>query len=221
MPVANRRVLPTWEGHVAKWRDCQLCPLGQQRDRIVLARGTLPCDILLIGEAPGTSEDSLGIPFVEGAPAGRRLKEIIDRSVPPDMTYALTNLVCCYPREAKMYGDNHQPSNDEVKACQPRLYEFINLARPRLIVCVGALATVWVDHDAGVPCADIVHPASILRMPLVQQQMATQKCIVVIRRAIDSVVGSERRNFTDWRLDDAGSNSASWRTTYSDADIPF
>lgn len=203
MPVALR--MAPWPRFVERWKDCQLCPLGEQRDRIVLARGSLPCDVLFIGEAPGDSENALGQPFK--GPAGKKLDKIIERSVPPEVTYALTNLVCCYPRDAKMSdSDNHQPSPDEIRACRPRLYEFINIAQPRLIVCVGALATAWVPHDNGVPCVDIIHPASTFppRMPLAQANMALDNCAVIVRRAVSDMLESGRRNFTNWRHDHAG-----------------
>ncbi len=180
----------TWLDHVSKWKDCQLCPLSKQRSNIVLARGTVPCDVLFIGEAPGQVEDALGRPFV--GPAGRLLDQIIERSVPP-LTYALTNLVCCFPAEAKARGDN-EPELAEIKACRPRLHEFIDLCKPKLVVRVGTLAADNVQHDSyglvrGAKCIDIVHPAFILaRLPQAQKHMAVQRCIVQIRNAVQSMM---------------------------------
>lgn len=223
MPTAKRIQISTWADqwakHVAKWKNCQLCPLGKQRDRIVLARGTLPCDVLFIGEAPGASEDALGQPFV--GPAGDRLNKIIERALPPTISYALTNLNCCFPREAKMFSDNHQPTPNEIRACRPRLFEFINMAQPALIVCVGALPAAWIDHDNGVRCVDIIHPAATFpgRMPLAQATMALQKCVVVLRNAIEDMVQLGRQNFTNWRTEYADINSQSGYL--SDDSIPF
>ena len=176
--------MTTWLQHVSQWRDCQRCPLSQQRGRICLARGSLPASVLLVGEAPGATEDAKGLPFK--GPAGALLDQIIDRSIPQGMTYTLTNLVACFPREAKERGDN-EPSTKEVLACRPRLVEFINLAQPRLIVRVGGLATRHLDFNDTTSYVDIVHPAYIIRMPLAQQQMATQRCIVQIRNAIEDL----------------------------------
>jgi len=131
----------TWEEHVDKWKDCQRCPLAQQRGNICLARGTLPAAVLFVGEAPGSSEDTLGLPFV--GPAGQLLDQIIERALPTGTSYALTNLVACYPREAKSRGDN-EPERGEILECRPRLIEFVNIARPKLIVLVGNLT----DHYA-------------------------------------------------------------------------
>jgi uracil-DNA glycosylase len=155
----------------------------------------MPADVVFIGEAPGASEDALGLPFV--GPAGHLHDQIIERALPSTMRYVLTNLVCCFPREAKSRGEN-EPEHKEIMACQPRLVEFVNIAQPRLIVCVGALAAQYIDHRDTVTCCDIVHPAAILRMPLAQKQMAAQKAIVVLRCAVDSVLQSEYREFTKW-----------------------
>lgn len=186
--------MTAWTDHVARWKDCTACPLHRQRDRICLARGQVPCDVLFVGEAPGASEDALGLPFV--GPAGRLLDAIIASTFrgPEQQTVriAMTNLVACFPREAKGRGDN-EPEVSEILKCRPRLEEFIDLAYPKLVVRVGSLAADWVEHDAygrvrGAAVVDIVHPAAILRMPLAQKQMAVQRCVVQLRNALEGVV---------------------------------
>lgn len=241
MPVSRGRLpLITWADHVARWRDCHRCPLGDQRSSIVLARGTVPCDVVFIGEAPGVSEDAIGLPFV--GPAGELLDNdyenkpgIIQRALATrlvwsdakksnvwvvDVTYALINLVACFPREAKLFGNN-EPTPDEIRACRPRLTEFVNIARPRLVVRVGKLATAWADYTSGMKYLDIVHPAAILRMPLAQRQMAAQKSVVVLRSAVADMVQSNCRNFTNWRCENAGIQSSGQPVAYSPDHIPF
>lgn len=181
----------TWTEHVEKWRDCQLCPLAAQRANIVLARGTVPCDVLFVGEAPGASEDALGLPFV--GPAGQLLDQIIQYAVPANITYALTNLVCCFPAEAKARGEN-EPELAEIKACRPRLREFIALCRPKLVVCVGVLSGDNIGHDsygrvAGAAVVQIDHPAWMLRMPRAQKGMAVQRAVVILRGAVTNMIG--------------------------------
>lgn len=50
--------------HQQKWKNCTGCALHLNRNQVVTFRGDAPCDVLLIGEAPGRSEDFLGQPFV-------------------------------------------------------------------------------------------------------------------------------------------------------------
>lgn len=232
--------MSAWTDHVKNWKDCIRCPLGQQRDRICLARGSVPCDVLFVGEAPGASEDAIGLPFV--GPAGRLLDQIVDRAIgstlikgpvgyngvglmddPKPVTTAFTNLVACFPAEAKAEGIN-EPHMSEIKACRERLVEFVNTAQPRLIVCVGALASEHVDHGDTVPCVDIVHPAFILaRLPLAQKQMAVQREIVRLRCAVEKMLESPRQQFTKWGDRYANLTSAKdrVRADYSEAGIPF
>jgi uracil-DNA glycosylase family 4 len=190
--------------HVAKWHHCTACPLHKQRHRIVLGRGTVPCDVLFIGEAPGESEDTEGKPF--WGKSGGLLDDILRRVIPRYdpltnagvPTWAMTNLVACYPREAKTTGDG-QPDHEEIMTCRERLVDFINVCQPRLVVTVGTLATAYLNFTRSVQTIDIDHPAYILRMPRAQKNMATQKCIVVLRNALEDMLRSERKPFTKLR----------------------
>lgn len=218
--------MSAWTDFVDKWKCCQLCPLCEQRDRIVLGRGSIPCDILFIGEAPGEVEDTMGLPFV--GQAGRLLDQIIERSLPQGMPYAITNLVCCFPRDKKLTG-NHEPERSELLACRPRLVEFVNIVQPKLIVCVGSLATEYVNHEDTIPCIDIVHPAYILaHMPKVQKDYAVSKCVIQIRCAVDDILQSPPKPFTKWGTDAYLSQSQglrqrydAWTKTHADLDVPY
>ena len=166
-----------------------------QRDRICLARGEVPCDMLFVGEAPGMSEDAIGLPFV--GPAGQLLDQIIERSLPSGTTHTMTNLVACFPRDAKTQGIN-EPERGEVLECRQRLIEFVNIAQPQLIVRVGKMAVQYLGFDLSVPVVDIDHPAYILRMPLVQRQMAVQRCVVHLRNTCEDVLQSPKPEWKEW-----------------------
>lgn len=216
--------MSAWTDHVNKWKDCNACELCMQRDRIVLARGSVPADILFVGEAPGASENALGQPFV--GPAGHLLDQIIGRAVPVGIPYALTNLVACFPQEAKAQGHN-EPTHSEILTCRPRLIEFAMVCRPRLIVTVGKLANTYFHKGAletygqGVTFVTIDHPAYILRMPLAQKGYAVQKAIVILRNAVDAMVQSG--NTTKWEAGHAENKPQTPIAQYTDddADIPF
>lgn len=169
--------------HKAKWKDCQLCPLGKTRTRIVLARGTVPCKVLFIGEAPGASEDSHGVPFI--GPAGHLLDRIIKEALPPFTTFALTNLVACIP-----LGDDGnktaEPSKESITACQDRLWEFVEMCQPELVVLVGTLSKKHFGTSDQWATTDIIHPAAILRMDVSQKGLAIQRSIVRISTALEN-----------------------------------
>lgn len=138
--------MPTpWQKFVDKWKDCQACPLHETRRHIVLGRGTVPSQLVFVGEAPGASEDVLGLPFV--GPAGKLLDRVMERAfaqVGRVPTFSIVNLLCCFPR-GEDGKKSRKPADQEVRACSPRLVEFMALADPRLIVCVGVDARDWLD----------------------------------------------------------------------------
>lgn len=205
-----------WLQHVEKWKDCTRCPLGHQRFRICIARGTVPCDVLFVGEAPGATEDAWGEVFV--GPAGALMDQIIERGVPDNLTYALTNLVLCFPREAKEAGIN-KPKDDEILECRPRLIEFVNIAQPRLIVAVGVLAHKWLPEDASVPVVKILHPAYILaRMPRAQQGFASQKCAVQIHSAVQKMLEQPVQPWERWGEHAAKTRRQQIEQTYTSAE---
>ncbi len=224
--------MSTWLEHVEKWKDCTLCPLCEQRDRICLARGAVPCDVLFIGEAPGASEDARGIPF--DGPAGKRLDWIIERALEQwtapgpdhyDIVCAWTNLVACFPAEAKARGDN-EPEQGEILACRSRLDEFINVAQPRLIVCVGLLAAGYVSHTDVVPCVDIIHPAATFKMKAVQAQQALQHATIKLRNAVEDMLQKPRTYWSKWGVKYARKSKReqiadAYESAINESDIPF
>jgi len=54
---------------------CQKCPLGQSRNKFVFGVGDPKASLLLVGEAPGATEDEIGEPFV--GRAGKLLDKIL------------------------------------------------------------------------------------------------------------------------------------------------
>ena len=192
---------------VERWRECTACNLCESRQNVVLARGQIPCDVLMVGEAPGQSEDCLSAPFV--GPAGQLLDKIVDRGLgnlmidpgPGDefepIRVAFTNLVCCIPLDDDGVKVS-EPPDEAIEACSVRLQEFVEIANPRLIVCVGKLAKDWlgpgwkhsIRFHAKIPLVDITHPAFILRANIAQQGLLVQRCVVVLRNAVEEVLCS-------------------------------
>jgi len=194
------RILEPIKDHERKWKDCTRCPLHQTRSRVVLWRGWMPCDFLLIGEAPGESEDCLGEPFV--GPAGNLLDQILADAISAaggaPWRYAVTNLVACFPREAKIEeassGSIRPPRKEEIQACRPRLLEFVAIAKPRLIVALGAIArqfAPWPESsDTTIQC--LIHPAAILRMDnQAQRDLAYKRCVLTLTEALRQLKGDQ------------------------------
>lgn len=188
-----------WELHVASWSDCHRCHLSETRSKIVLSRGKLPCDILFVGEAPGHGEDTVGRPFV--GPAGHKLDDIVTEALKsvgnPPLRLLFANLLACIP-----IGDDgrkvESPPEECVRACAPRLDDLIDIAKPKLIVCVGKEAAEWFDGKygaggptppLGVPRLHIVHPAALLRMQYDMEIVMTRRAVAAVATAIQEMGG--------------------------------
>lgn len=201
--MKTRLKLSPWASHVERWADCTRCTLHHGRRNVVLARGRLPCDVLLVGEAPGKSEDALGQPFV--GPAGHLLDEIVAEALEEQnamraeiggrpLRVAFTNLVACVPKGED--GEKlSEPDADEIIRCRPRLVELVRMARPSWIVLVGALPRRHVQHGHFDPVdwlpdsqplrfVAVDHPAYVLRANFAQRGLLIQKAVVTIRSAL-------------------------------------
>ncbi len=95
---------------------------------------------MLIGEAPGATEDELGRPFV-GA-AGRLLTMVLESVGVPRSSVYITNVVKCRPP------GNREPKEEEIEACSPYLESQITLLKPKVIVTLGNVAGKWVFSKA-------------------------------------------------------------------------
>jgi uracil-DNA glycosylase len=136
---------------------CRACP------RVVgtpVHPSAQPARVLLVGQAPGPREASLGRPFAWTA--GRTLfgwfasvlgadEETVRRRV------YLAAVTRCFPGKAPGGGDR-RPEPDEVARCRHWLRAEVELMRPRLVIPVGTLAIAEVmGHRGGL--AEVVGTA--------------------------------------------------------------
>lgn len=118
---------------------CHRCSLRETCRGVVFGEGNPHALLMLVGEAPGADEDRLGRPFV-GA-AGQLLNKILDAVGFTREEVYITNVVKCRPP------GNRLPKKEEADSCFPYLVRQIELIQPRLIVCLGALATQYLVHQ--------------------------------------------------------------------------
>jgi len=178
-----------WKHFVQSWKDCTACPLHCNRNKIVLARGQLPCDVLFVGEAPGQSEDCFGQPFI--GPAGRQLDVLVKAAYQNKLRIAFTNLLCCLPIEQIQDKERiRQPVKKEIEACSTRLAEFVQVAQPRLLVAVGQLAKSWLprllEFDTSGFC-DIIHPSAILQSFVEARELMCEQVVIRLRDAWERI----------------------------------
>lgn len=173
--------------HVDKWTACTACPLCKRRKKVVIARGKVPCDVLFIGEAPGQSEDVLGVPFV--GPAGQLLDQIVEKASRgfPEYRLCYTNLIACIPRD-ESWKKITEPPKESVTACLPRLEEFVAICKPKVIVMVGSVASNFIPKFFGYDHADafvsVDHPAYIIRSNPIQRPIQLKRVEVTLREEV-------------------------------------
>ncbi len=151
--------------------DCEGCRLGKTRTNLVFGEGNPESGIVIVGEAPGATEDEQGRPFV--GKSGKLLDKILV-SIDLDRTKVfITNIVKCRPP------GNKDPKKDEVAACWWILEEQIRTMQPGIIVTLGSPASKALSGSTegigilrekelefnGVPLLCTYHPAALLRNP--------------------------------------------------------
>ena len=163
---------------------CKRCALSSSRTHIVVDRGNPAAKILVVGEAPGKTEDLQAKAFV--GRAGKVLDDVM-ASVGLDTgrDMLICNVVKCRPP------GNRRPSKEEALACRPFLKRQIDLVDPRVLVLLGATALKHLDHEkknfsmgeeAGRlfklkehpdrMCLVLYHPAALLYNPGLKPAMA-------------------------------------------------
>jgi len=116
---------------------CVRCDaLVKCRSQVVPGRGAAPATVAFVGLAPGRlGGDRTGIPF-SGDRSGELLRLMIARA---DLRRVfVTNVVRCNPRDGR--GRNRDPSAREIANCLEHLAAELAVVRPRVIVCLGAVA---------------------------------------------------------------------------------
>ncbi len=179
---------------------CTACPLHLTGTQTVFGEGPSDATTMLVGEQPGDQEDRQGRPFV--GPAGQILDQALeDAGIDRSRTY-VTNAVKHFkwmPRGKRRL--HARPSSMEIRACRPWLEAEIALVRPRLLICLGAIAAqaligpdFRVSRDRGrfirsalAPyLLATVHPSSILRVPdETAREAAMRNFVADLRKAAE------------------------------------
>lgn len=117
--------------------NCTRCNLHQTAQSVcIMGKGPSPCDIMIIGEAPGYKEDETGKPF-QGK-AGKILDQILEECDVNRRNLYISNAVKCRPPQ------NSTPKKKEIGACSKWLMEEIDKVKPKFILLLGNTAATSV-----------------------------------------------------------------------------
>jgi uracil-DNA glycosylase family 4 len=126
---------------------CTLCPLSKSRKKAVPGEGDSNARVMLVGEAPGSSEDLQGRPFV-GA-AGKFLETLLSGIGLSREEVFICNIVKCRPPR------NRPPRPLEVQTCTPYLERQMEIIKPKLLVTLGSCSTAYIFSRAHLPFTGI------------------------------------------------------------------
>jgi uracil-DNA glycosylase family protein len=179
--VPTERNLPVLQKAVQQCRGCDLYLNATQAVFGEIETGSQPSNpkvaIMMIGEQPGNQEDLEGHPFV--GPAGKLLDRCLEEAQIDRNKVYVTNTVKHFKWERRGKLRIHKkPSATQISACRPWLNAQLEVVRPLLIVCLGAVAAqsllgpkfkVTTSHGEvqqreGLPAViATLHPSAILR----------------------------------------------------------
>ncbi len=119
--------------------NCTECPLyGKQK---VYGEGPSHAEVMFVGQCPGYYEVFLKRPFV-GA-SGRRLDKAFTRVGLHRQDFYITNVCLCRataPKTTDSLTSDETPSTQAIECCKKRLFREIKKVKPKVIVCLGAVA---------------------------------------------------------------------------------
>jgi DNA polymerase len=144
-----------------QWSRCAKCAISGYAKHRVQFRGHLPARIVVVGEAPGKTEDVVGVPFV-----GRAGKLLDAWLADVGCKLAILNLVACRPTSA-LGGENRQPTIQEQGTCFFWFRSLLQLAAPRAVILLGKSAREHEEYFrpyGALPVLRVPHPAYILRL---------------------------------------------------------
>jgi uracil-DNA glycosylase family 4 len=171
LPTASGAIeLMEWDALAQAVAQCQACKLCSGRTNTVFGVGDKKADWLIVGEAPGESEDLQGEPFLgqPGKLLDNMLKALgLDRN---NKVY-IANVLKCRPP-----GDRN-PAPEELAQCEPFLRRQVQLLQPKIVLVMGRFAVQALlgtsepigklrgrAHEyLGIPVVVTYHPAYLLR----------------------------------------------------------
>jgi uracil-DNA glycosylase family 4 len=189
-PLAS---LDSLEAVATSVASCTRCPLHSTATNPVPGQGNPHAELMIVGEAPGATEDEQGLAFV-GA-AGQLLTKILTA-----VDLKRDDVFICNVLKHRPPG-NRNPMPDEVTACTPYLIRQFELIKPKAILALGTFAAQTMLETKlaigklrgqlhkyhGVPLIVTYHPAALLRNP--SWKRPTWEDVQLVRRILDRSAG--------------------------------
>ena len=172
----------------------KICKLSKNfpKKNLVFADGNQDAQVMIIGEAPGKTEDKLQKPFV--GRAGKLLDDLLQRISLDRTKVYITNVVNYRPDK------NRKPTPEEINEFKKLLFKHIEIIKPKCVLLLGATAaTAVLNHEGPLSAVrgkwknikiinsyfDVIttfHPAFLSRQP--NQKKSALEDLVVFKRKL-------------------------------------
>jgi uracil-DNA glycosylase family 4 len=140
---AGRKMMPRQIETLTRDPLCRDCKLGATAQfTCLLGAGPTPCDVMIIGEAPGRREDASGKAFV-GSSGGLLDEALIKYGFDRDEVF-ISNAVHCRPP------GNRTPTKGEIKACKKWLDHELAVVKPKFVLLLGNVALQSITEKPGI-----------------------------------------------------------------------
>jgi uracil-DNA glycosylase family 4 len=158
-------------------RRCYKCQLRNDDIRVVFGDGNPDASLMIIGEAPGRTENELGKVFV--GEAGKCLDKVFSMVGIKRNDIYITNMVLCRPP------NNRTPTSEECMSCKPRLDRQLEIIKPLVIITLGSPVAktllgngfkiteergIWREYN-GIPLLPTFHPAYFIHKKSVLKEL--------------------------------------------------
>jgi len=165
-------------------KSCDRCQLCKTKKNYVISDGNISSNIMIVGEAPGKTEDETGKVFV--GPAGQLLDKMLG-SIDLDRNKVyITNILKCHPPQ------NRNPLPIEQEACIEYLRWQFKIMKPKVVVLLGSVAckaminkdfAITKQHGKPIDIKGTIflptfHPSYLLRDPS-KKKLAWQDLLVL------------------------------------------
>ena len=163
------------------------------KKNLVFADGNHDAPVMIIGEAPGKTEDKLQKPFV--GRAGKLLDDLLGYVSLDRTKVYITNVINYRPDK------NRKPTHEEINKFKKLLFKHIEIIKPKCVLLLGATAATAVLNHEG-PLSEVrgkwknikiinsyfdilttFHPAFLLRQP-VQKKTVLEDLVVFNRKLV-------------------------------------
>jgi DNA polymerase len=158
--------------------ECHLCELSKSRHKVAFGEGAPHAKLMLVGDFPSSSDDSIGKVF--SGRAGESVTKMLENvlGLKREEVY-MTNVLKCKAL------DTHSPSPTCAHTCHPYLLKQIALVQPKIILAFGEMAYHYLSGDdsnitkvrggiyekEGYKVIPTYHPKYLLRNPSAKKEV--------------------------------------------------